>query len=266
MNRPRDYRNALIKMVEDGRITPKSLEERLEKSFKFVEELEALALKQHCEVIPGLVGTCLCPEMCIVSPTRYFYFQCLCESDKTPTMETVQEATPKTAFSSGDGLLKATWGKDDIQEDVSTSADNESSIVLQVKPEGDAPFLLVGDAGCRGLSQAIQYSASQGMPLSECKFLQIPHHGGRHNVSPKVLDRLVGPIVSPNAVPTKVAFVSVGKKSDHPRKCVVNAFVSRGCKVFVSKGTTICHHEGGSSRVGWVPATQEAFSDRVEAW
>ena len=45
------------------------------------------------------------------------------------------------------------------------------------------------------------------------KFLQIPHHGGRHNVSPSILDRLIGEIVDEDETIGKTAFVSVVSSS-----------------------------------------------------
>lgn len=266
MNRPWAHRHELIAKVTDGRITAASLKRRLEENFNLVCELEELAERQNCVVISGLSGVSLCPEMHILSPAKEFYIQCLCESDKTPAMASVQEASTKTAFASSDNLVKATWGIDDIREGESTSADNESSIVLRVHPDGDAPFLLVGDVGCRGLKTAMDYADSCGIPLNKCTFLQIPHHGGRHNVSPSVLDRLVGGPVPMENPPTKTAFVSVAKDSDHPRKCVVNAFINRGCKVFVAKGETLRHQHRVGARAGWVSATREPFSEHVEAW
>lgn len=268
MNRPLDYCLELFPRVSDGRITSHSLAQRLVKGFSFVQELKQLATQKHCKIIPALAGTRLTPEMQIMSPSRAFYVQCLCESDKTPTMESIQATTTKTAFGASDDWVKATWGKDDIREDVFTSADNESSIVLHVAPQGDRPFLLVGDVGCKGLKEAMDYADGQHIPLNACSFLQIPHQGGRHNVSPSVLDRLVGPKLPQGAETTKVAFVSACKGSDHPRRSVVNAFLSRGCKVFVSKENSLWHHVGTSvpKRVRYGGAHSESFYTEVEAW
>lgn len=35
--------------------------------------------------------------------------------------------------------------------------------------------------------------------------------------------------------------VGIVKDSDHPRKCVPNAFINRGCEVYVSSSTKLHH-------------------------
>lgn len=267
MNIPWLLTDILYERINDGRITIDSLEQRLREKYKFIDYLEKSALKQGRIIIPGIVGAPIAPEMKILSPTFDFYFQCLVNSEKTTELETLIygffKQIPKTHCPS---LKKALWGIDAIREGEETSMENESSIILKVTPECDSPFLLVGDAGCKGLSMAMDLADSQGQPLNECTFLQIPHHGGRHNVSPPLLDRLIGKKVSPNCLTGRTAFVSVGKNSDHPRKSVINAFINRGCKVFVSRETTIHHFTNGTPKRDWAPAKEEHFSEQVEEW
>ena len=271
MNRPWLYIDELYEKVKDGRITKESLERTLRDKYKFIDELEALAKRQkNCQIIPGFAESRLFPEMTIVSPTQTFYIQSLVDSDKTPAMDSATES--KSASFVANALhalgkwLRAIWGKDDIREGETTSAENEASIVLKVQPNGDNPFLLLGDVGCKGLTAAMDYADAIKEPLSDCDFVQIPHHGGRHNVSPSVLDRLIGVKVPQGSLPRKTAFVSVGKDSDHPRKCVSNAFINRGCEVYVSSSTTLCHHRGNVPNRGWTAATARSYSDVVESW
>ena len=271
MNRPWLYIDELYDKVKDGRITKESLERTLREKYKFIDELETLAKEQrNCRIIPGITESVLFPEMTIVSPTKAFYIQSLVDSDKTPAMDSATEAKSASFFSNAfrtlGKWLQTIWGKDDIREGVTTSAENESSIVLQVLPQGDNPFLLLGDVGCKGLTAAMDYADTIKKPLSACDFLQIPHHGGRHNVSPSVLDRLIGKKVAQEAAPNKTACVSVGKDSDHPRKCVTNAFINRGCKVYVSSTATLYHHKGKVPNRGWTTAKEESFSKDVEPW
>ena len=51
-------------------------------------------------------------------------------------------------------------------------------------------------------------------------------------MSPSLLNRLLGPIVADGERTKRMAIVSVGKNSDHPRKMVVNAFLRRGVPVY----------------------------------
>ena len=272
MNRPWDYIDDLYEKVQDGRITKESLERTLREKYKFIDDLEELAGKQRdCRILPAITGCPLESEMCIVSPSRDFYIQCLVDSDKTPKMDAAAKqnkflASALNALRAAAEWVKSIWGVDAIREGEETSAENESSVVLRVKPASDNPFLLLGDVGCKGLTAAMDYADAIGIPLAQCDFIQIPHHGGRHNVSPSVLNRLVGKKVPQGTPPSKTAFVSVGKGSDHPRKCVSNAFINRGCAVYVAKSLPLHHSRGDVPDRGWSVATAESFSDKVESW
>lgn len=271
MNCPWLYINELYEKVKDGRITKESLERTLREKYKFIDDLETLANKQpNCKIIPGITGSNLYQEMTIVSPSKEFYIQTLIDSNKTPAMVLTAESTfaslLATASRAAGKWVKTFFWKDDIREGETTSAENESSIVLRIQPQDDNPFLLLGDVGCKGLTGAMNYADAIRKPLNQCDFVQIPHHGGRHNVSPSVLNRLIGGKVSQGTSPSKIAFVSVGKDSDHPRKCVSNAFINRGCEVYVSRSATLYYHHGNVPNRGWKTAKSEPFSDVVESW
>jgi beta-lactamase superfamily II metal-dependent hydrolase len=160
-----------------------------------------------------------------------------------------------------------TWGTESLREDMPISGENESSVILFGKINGHG-IMLTGDAGVRGLTTATNYAESLGISLpQELNFIQIPHHGSRHNVSTQVLDRIVGrrkPTDDGN--PTKIAFVSAGKDSKtHPRRMVVNAFIRRGAKVFATQGYAKRHSKNMPPR-SWNTATPLPFSNQVESW
>lgn len=71
-------------------------------------------------------------------------------------------------------------------------------------------------------------------------FMQIPHHGGRHNVNPAVLNQLLGNKCGRETDREIVAFVSSAENSDHPYKMVVNVYLRRGAKVMKSGGILFC--------------------------
>jgi beta-lactamase superfamily II metal-dependent hydrolase len=129
-------------------------------------------------------------------------------------------------------------------------------------------ILLTGDAGIKALTRAVDYLDYYNVSAPQhIKFIQVPHHGSRHNVSSSILDRILGPKL-PQKPTTygKTAFVSAGVNSTtHPRKMVVNAFLRRGAKVFATQGSTKHHYKGMPDR-GWQSATPLEFSNQVEAW
>ena len=69
-----------------------------------------------------------------------------------------------------------------------TSASNESSVVLYAISAMDAGFLLTGDAGIKGVDLGGTYARAQGYTLQNFNCVQIPHHGSRRNVGPKILN------------------------------------------------------------------------------
>lgn len=159
------------------------------------------------------------------------------------------------------------WGKDSLKENATTEPDNETSTVILGDMEGEY-FLLTGDVGIRGLRCAIEYADSIGSNIQEnVTFYEIPHHGGRHNVSPSILNDLLGEIVEEGTTTSKTAYTCTGKGSDHPRQMVVNAFVRRGVKVYTTDGRTIFHKYGNMpKREGWTSLTSLEFQEDVEDW
>ena len=129
-------------------------------------------------------------------------------------------------------------------------------------------ILLTGDAGNEALQKAYNFSNKElKIDISNnLKFIQIPHHGSRRNVSPNILNKIIGEIgkVDKDSI---IAFVSAGKDdTNHPRRVVTNAFIRRGCKVIETKGRTTCHSLNMSKRKGWTTATPTQFYDEVESY
>ena len=161
--------------------------------------------------------------------------------------------------------LIETWYSENLRENVSTSAENEMSVVIY--GEIDDNFLLTGDAGIRALDKSITYSEIIGKAIKDnVMFIQIPHHGGRHNVSTTILNRLIGNVVMEGTTTGKTAFVSAAFESDHPLQVVVNAFVRRGVSVYKTTGNIIYHYKDMPARTGWTTLTALDFEKNVEEW
>jgi hypothetical protein len=54
-------------------------------------------------------------------------------------------------------------------------------------------LLLTADAGVPALDLALDWVEEQGARIYQPRFIQIPHHGSRHNASSDILNRLLGP-------------------------------------------------------------------------
>jgi len=268
-NRPWKFSDELFPLVDDGRKTKNSVEKELKEKYSSIAHLEEKAIAAGTDIYDGLTSLSFngyYSPLKILSPTKEMYLQLIAESSKTPyKAESLSESVVQKYFTSIRKIVEK-WSSDTLRDDISTTAENETSIVVL----GDMiseKFLLTGDAGIRALGAAANYAERIGIDLKTVSVHQIPHHGGRHNVSTKILNQIVGPIVSEDSEPTKVAFASIGKDSDHPKGMVTNAYIRRGVKVYEARTGTIHHSKGEMpAREGWTSATKKTFSTEVDDW
>ena len=272
MNRPWLYADELWEYVTDHRI---NLVTHLREAYPYIADIEDCANDLHIPIYAAFEGVVI--ENCfrILNPAKDFYLRLLCESEKTllkseeSALEKMKNVLEHFVAKVKDVVLTLTesWTHEELRENVSTSPENESSIILLGNADGER-ILLTGDAGIRALDRAIDYSECIGVSLkSEVSFFQIPHHGGRHNVSPSILNRLLGGILPEGTEPDRTAFASSAKDSDHPYKMVTNAFLRRGVEPYTNNaGQSICHHTPGMPERNWSSAKSVPFSTYVEAW
>jgi hypothetical protein len=166
-------------------------------------------------------------------------------------------------------FIRAAWGKETFPPD-GTSNENEMSVVQFARLCGKA-IVLTADAGRDGLAEAADYAPLVGLTLpGGVNRFQIPHQGGRHNVSTEILDRWFGErLAEPPAKGQETfnAIVSAARDDeDHPRNVVIRAFKHRGAKVSSTgdgRGTTRTSRNA-PERPGWVPAEPLEYPDEME--
>lgn len=271
INRPWLYTDELFGKINDGRITKHTLEERLKEKYCYVKNLEIKAKGKGTEIKEAFQGEVIEDYLKILSPTKDFYLNLIVKSSKTPLREDTfllnnlyeQGKKIKEVFS----MVIETWKLEMLRDNVKTSEENESSVVVYGDMLSDS-FLLVGDAGIKALDLAIIYAERVGIDLKKVGVYQIPHHGGRHNVSTSILNRLLGPVIQENIElqNKRIAFVSVAKDSDHPRKMVTNAYIRRGVIVYEARTKILRHHHKMEIREGWGTPNSMKFSKKVESW
>lgn len=270
MNCPWKYADELIEYRSDGRITQESLERKLKETFSPVCDLEAVATKKRVKIIDAFAGMKIEDEIDVLSPSIDLYKNLITECCEKLEIKTNSEESSVRLFSRVKKYIlnvMENWKKETLKEDVSTSPENEMSIVLY-GDVGNSSFLLTGDFGLRGLGNAIEYANGKGIFIKDSvTFYQIPHHGSRHNVSPGLLNKLLGEIKDESHVSKKTAFASVCKDSDHPLKVVTNAFIRRGVKTYSTKdGNIISHIYNLPFYDGWTSLESDEFSNQVENW
>jgi hypothetical protein len=130
-----------------------------------------------------------------------------------------------------------------------TSPRNNTSMITLLQLHGEQ-LLLTADAGVPALDRALDWVEEHGARVYQPKFVQLPHHGSRHNASSEFLDRLLGSI---GQARSRSAFVSVTKEAEkHPSPRVSNGFMRRGYDVHATHGDAKCHRsDDAPQRVGW---------------
>jgi beta-lactamase superfamily II metal-dependent hydrolase len=124
-----------------------------------------------------------------------------------------------------------------------TCPENNSSVILAMVYK-QCKYVFTGDAGAQALTHAVT-----AYNLSNCNWLQIPHHGSRRNITASLIEYF------------KPSFAYVSASGDggkHPRRAVVETFKKAGAKVFSTHypdGLHLRHLHGTvPTRLGYVNA------------
>ena len=165
MNRPWLYIDDLFDKVNDGRITKESLKKRFKEKYKTIADIEDLAMKLNIPIYESFQGTTIEDKLLILSPSKEFYLQLIVESEKTPLTE---EVSLKNIYEKYSCIVKEkilslseSWYGEMLRENITTSAENETSVVIRGIVD-DSGFLLTGDAGIRALTESMDYMEKIG--------------------------------------------------------------------------------------------------------
>lgn len=269
MHRPWNHSDIIRDYFQDGRITDSSLAKRLQDKMSAAHTLEQIANKKGIPVNEPFQGDTIGPFIILSPDSNWYVHDLIAEFNKSPEQKKVDmfDSIKKIATEAV-AWISEQWDNESLRDNVTTSAENESSVVLFADLYGKG-ILLTGDAGVRALTKAVEYTESKNFSLPEnLHFIQIPHHGSRNNVSSDILDRILGPRKSKDdGKSTKTAYVSASKNSStHPRQAVINAFIRRDAKVVATQGQIKRYPHEMPKREGWVPVTPLNFSSEVASW
>lgn len=133
-----------------------------------------------------------------------------------------------------------------IDEENSTSATNNSSVILEINARNKR-FLFTGDAGVQAFEDV-----ETRVSLAGIHWLDVPHHGSRRNLSSTLI----------NTMSPTWALISAkgGKENKHPRKALVYCLRKHGAKVYCTCKGGNKHHTFGDfpNREGYTTA-EEVF-------
>ncbi len=261
LHRPWEHNAGLAGKFHDGRITDDSIGERLKETLNKAYALEELAESEGIPVkepFTGLFHVSGCVK--VLGPTQDYYKSLIPEFDGTPA--TKSDSYIESFFQEAVTAVKrffAQWGKDEIDDEGGTSAKNNSSVITQLIVDGHR-LVFTGDAGIDALQNAA-HELDCCSDTASLTFVQVPHHGSRHNIGPSILNRIVGEPVAEGEARSITAIASTAKNGEpkHPRKSVLNAFTHRGVKVLATRGKGIRHFHEAPQREGWSVLQPEPY-------
>lgn len=233
----KDYGNSL---------TIDKIKQQLENDGASMQHLIGFANSKRKKTYQALQGNFIHPNIKILSPSKEFLVYCLAGRILGDRSRMPQE-----------GEIFEEWDNELITEDTYTSFLNEASVVLYVDL-GNDKLLLTGDAGPKALQEAICYARQLNLDLKDVNILQMPHHGSRHNITPSILNDIIGDIKpqTRQSSSSKIAYVCSGCGEEHPHQMAVNAFIRRGCSVIATQGNVVYRYSGnGLDREGWGPVS-----------
>ncbi len=240
---------------KDGRITNKSLRERLKDTFDKAFELytNCNGRKIKCAISSFNFNRA---NFTILGPTEDFYKQCIANSSKTPEQsEQITNMRETNGFFDDSEELYIP-GKIAWNDEETTSPINESSLIILFEYES-TKILFTGDAGKEALNSAITTAKSKNFNLDNIKIIKMPHHGSRKNLSPELIDKLkstntwcIVPCVS-------------GDEGHHPSKRLVNLLIEKGLSVYYTAGKTL-HWGYNEPKRNWTSVQSHSTYTKIE--
>ncbi|OAF19197.1 ComEC/Rec2 family competence protein [Bradyrhizobium neotropicale] len=246
--------------------TVEGLEKALREAYSNLAALEEIALRKKISIYEPFQGSAV-GAFRVMAPTRSRFLDLVVSSDKTPEekglLEIARDAVIRVAKEAS-ALARAAWG-DEYFPAGETSNENEMSVV-QYACLNDCKILLTGDTGRAGLQEIIDYAPSAGLTLPGIDRFQVPHHGGRHNVTTELLDKILGERKTQQGGKTTFSAIISSAKADedHPRKSVVRAMHHRGAHVISTEGSNKRTSKNAPERDDYSPAECLPYPDEQE--
>lgn len=268
MHKPWEHTYDIARMFQDGRVTDMSVAEGIRRSLEDVRYLETLAKRKNIPIVEPFAGV-QDPTgwLTVLGPTQQYYESLLPDFRCTPTPRAAGGLLYRLAEGGLAVAVKAaeTIGIETLVEPAEgTHAENNSSVIMLFQ-HGDDCILFTADAGVPALEQAVSRLELAGFDFNRLRIVQVPHHGSKRNVGPKILDRILGPKQATDTV-LRSAVVSASPDGEpkHPSKRVLNAFRRRGARVNGTMKGGILMFNKDAPRAGWSSAPELPFYNEVE--
>jgi beta-lactamase superfamily II metal-dependent hydrolase len=216
---------ALAAAVQRGEITAHRVVKIILASLQSSQEIVKAANARNKVINEPFQGKTI-GFLTVCGPSQSYYeellkeftdFETLTQMDESLAADEIndqlEESLANTAF--GKSLLEQTEAAGELGKDPTQPENNSTTLLGTVF--GTDKLLFTADAGVPALEKAVA-----AYDLTNVRWMQIPHHGSRRNIT-KELISLFRP---------KTAYVSADGTRKHPRRAVVNAFKAVNTKVF----------------------------------
>jgi beta-lactamase superfamily II metal-dependent hydrolase len=152
----------------------------------------------------------------VCGPSREYYAELVRRMADDQALAEYETASKQQLLKEAFGDLMAEGKAASLLDNPVTTPENNSSTILATVVNG-MKHVFTGDAGVEAIGRAqVSYN------LSNCEWLQLPHHGSRHNITVPLIEYFR----------PKIAYVSAVGDIDHPRRAVVNALKATGTTVY----------------------------------
>ena len=250
IHRPGEHASELSRMSAYARLRKslgQDLTDKLERSLEAVASLIQQAERAGIPVTEPFTGVQrFGGALTVVGPTEDYYTSLLPDFRSATSAATAESLVRKALRASGQVLTRVMESVhiETLTDDGSTSAENSSSAIIHLEVD-NRRLLFTGDAGIEALTRVANTLDGGGYGWSPTSrpldFIQIPHHGSKHNVGPTILNRLLGH-PGDRSDGSFIAIASAAETSlKHPSQRVINAFVRRGGYVGATNGVKVCH-------------------------
>lgn len=263
MHQPWQYESEVYSYVLKGS-SKRAFSDSMKRALSTAWALEKVAKRKGVNIVEPFEGlTWGDGVLRVLGPSQEYYSE-LARDFGTTAVEALAAKLRATVTKMKEHVVDL-WDQEVLVEPDSDAVSNRnnSSVILHASL-GEESVLFTGDAGVPALERAMDVSDALG--LEKADFTQLPHHGSKRNVGPKIMSRLLGDPVSEGEVSTREAFVSAARngKPKHPSQRVLNAVCRRGVKPFVTGGVSMLLSSSDRSRPGWSPMTPESFLSDFE--
>ncbi|MYE05572.1 MAG: MBL fold metallo-hydrolase [Bacteroidetes bacterium SB0662_bin_6] len=261
MHRPWTRSHSIHTYITDGRVTHRSLTDRLQQSFRQAHELEQLAIEKRVVVREPFAGVMLGNEIIVAGPTEDYYASLMASFDDDQRAASLGETLMRGVRAAVRRLVES-WDDEALVEpdEDAVSPVNNSSAILYLNLE--ELILLTADAGVPALRRALDVLTLAQLS-TDFRWFQLPHHGSKRNLGPSILNRLLGRPFGAESNKWGIVSAATDGRPKHPSQRVINAVRRRGAKVQSTSGQNILlQSDDALPRPGYHPlATLEFVSE-----